>query len=266
MKIKIFYILFGIVLILCNSACKAKKSVINTAEVPAKSISQKQITDSYGKTQNDFKTLYLKTAIDYQDEKRAQSVSAEIKIAKDKMILVSVRFLGFTVTKALITPEKVQYYEKLGSKYFEGDYSTISEWLGTDLDFKKIQNMILGQPFDDLSQGKYNVNILDNNYQLLDTKSKSFQKLFLISATDFVLLKQEIEQSQKNRKVTVDYANHQNFPQGVLPRNTNILAIQNAKSTSVKVEITNAKYDEELTFPYIVPEGYSKIEMKLNGQ
>jgi septin family protein len=28
--------------------------------------------------------------------------------------------------------------------YFEGDFSALSQWLGTDLDFNKIQNMLLG--------------------------------------------------------------------------------------------------------------------------
>ena len=262
MKIKIIYSLFGIILLLSNISCKSKKVVAAAENVGAAGISKNQITERYYQTQNNFKTLYLRADIDYQDAKRAQSVSAEIKIAKDKMILVSIKFLGFTVAKALITPDKVQYYEKLGSKYFEGDYSTISEWLGTDLDFQKIQNMILGQPFDDLSKGNYTVNIEGTNYMLKDNKSQPVQKMFTISSVNFALLQQEIIQAQKNRKVIVDYASHEAYSQGILPKNINILATQGTANTSVKIEIVNAKYDEELTFPYSVPGGYSKIEMK----
>jgi hypothetical protein len=28
----------------------------------------------------------------------------------------------------------------------EGDFSALSQWLGTDLDYNKIQNMLLGEP------------------------------------------------------------------------------------------------------------------------
>ncbi len=262
MKIKHMYCLIGLALLMLNNSCKAKKVVATSSETPANIISQKEIANRFYATQNDFQTLYLKSDIDYQDAKRAQRVSAEIKIAKDKMILVSVRFLGFTVAKALITPQKVQYYEKLGSKYFEGDYSTISAWLGTDLDFKKIQNMILGQPFDDLSKQNYTVNIKENTYVLTDNNSKTFQKNVSISSQDFLLLKQEIIQQQKNRNVAVEYADHQKFAQGILPKIINILAMQNNQQTSVKIDITSAKYNEELTFPYSVPSGYSKIEIK----
>ena len=262
MKEKIFLGFFMVALLLINSSCKTKKVLIESNTNAVAGVSQKQVSEKYYATQLGFKTLYLKTDIDYQDDKRAQSVTAEIKIEKDKTILVSVRFLGFTVAKALITPEKVQYYEKLGSKYFEGDYSTISAWLGTDLDFQKIQNLILGQPFDNLSNGKLSVDIQDSNYLLRELEFIEIQKMFLISASNFALLRQEVEQIQKNRKISVEYSNHQQSAEGILPGPTNILAMQGTEKTSVKIDITTARYNEELTFPYVVPNGYVKIEMK----
>jgi hypothetical protein len=46
------------------------------------------------------------------------------------------------MAKASITPTSVSYY----GTYFEGDFSALSQWLGTDLDYNKIQNMLLGEP------------------------------------------------------------------------------------------------------------------------
>jgi hypothetical protein len=36
--------------------------------------------------------------------------------------------------------------KKIKGTYFEGDFSALSQWLGTDLDYNKIQNMLLGEP------------------------------------------------------------------------------------------------------------------------
>jgi hypothetical protein len=36
-------------------------------------------------------------------------------------------------------------HEKINNSYFEGDFSSLSQWLGTDLDYSKIQNLLLGQ-------------------------------------------------------------------------------------------------------------------------
>jgi hypothetical protein len=33
----------------------------------------------------------------------------------------------------------VSYYEKIKGTYFEGDFSALSQWLGTDLDYSKIK-------------------------------------------------------------------------------------------------------------------------------
>jgi hypothetical protein len=56
------------------------------------------------------------------------------------------------MAKASITPTSVSYYEKIKGTYFEGDFSALSQWLGTE-DYNKIQNMLLGEPLDDLSKG-----------------------------------------------------------------------------------------------------------------
>jgi hypothetical protein len=39
------------------------------------------------------------------------------------------------MAKASITPTSVSYYEKIKGTYFEGDFSALSQWLGTDLDY-----------------------------------------------------------------------------------------------------------------------------------
>jgi hypothetical protein len=46
----------------------------------------------------------------------------------------------------------VSYYEKIKARILKGDFSALSQWLGTDLDYNKIQNMLLGT-LDDLSKG-----------------------------------------------------------------------------------------------------------------
>jgi hypothetical protein len=262
MKIKTWFGIIFLSLILLTS-CKAKKNVVtNTPIVPTtKAIEAKQITDKYYKQILDFKTLYIKADVDYKDAKQAQSVSAEIKIQKDKTILVSVRFLGITVAKALITPKKVEYYEKIGSKYFEGDYTTISKWLGTDLDFQKIQNMILGQPLEDLSKNKYEVKIDAENYVLFFEKNES-KKQFTFNNQNYTLLNQEIAQPQNNRKVKITHTNHKNYLQGELPMLTNIEAMQDDLNTNILIDYNKAVFNDELTFPYSVPRGYEKIELK----
>jgi hypothetical protein len=122
-------------------SCSAKKAVITEKVVNDKLTADKIIENHY-KNKLNFNTLYIKSNVSYKDPNQSQNVTAEIKIKKNEIILVSIRILGITMAKALITPEKVQYYEKLNSSYFDGNYSALSKLLGTELDFQKVQNFL----------------------------------------------------------------------------------------------------------------------------
>jgi hypothetical protein len=54
--------------------------------------------------------------------------------------------------------------KKKKGTYFEGDFSALSQWLGTDLDYNKTAR----EPLDDLSKGKYKESLGEQSYRLDD--------------------------------------------------------------------------------------------------
>ena len=249
------------IIFLCS--CKSKavfvttKAPISILKTDSVITSKKIIQNHYG-NKNDFSTLFIKASAKYKDEKNSQSVTAEIKIKKDEMILVSIRFLGITMAKALITPKEVKYYEKISGTYFEGNYASLSQWLGTDLDYYKIQNMLIGQPIDDLKKGEYLFSLTDKFYKLKVTEDKT-EKSFFFEAERYLLKKQEIIQSEMERSLEVDYPNFQDFGTIILPANLIINAAQKKGKTNISIDYNSAIFNEELSFPYSVPDGYDKI-------
>ncbi len=240
-------------------SCKAKKTVAETVKsLPPEKITDEKIIENYYKVKNNFKTIFIKASVGYEDEKQSQNVSADIKIKKDEIILISVKFLGFTVAKALITPNEVKYYEKVGSKYFEGNYTTLSKWLGNDLDFSKVQNMLLGKVLDDLLKEEITFITQDNLYKLTSVKNE-VQKTFLIEPESYLLKNQEFIQNNKNRKLQINYPNYKEFPESFIPTAIFIEAFANDKKTKVEIQYDTITFNEELTFPYEVPNGYKKI-------
>lgn len=252
------YIGFGFLIVLVS--CKGTKGLISetgaTAVLPAA-----KVVENHYNTARDFKTLYIKAGISYKDDKQSQNVNAEIKIKKDEKILVSIRVLGITMAKGLITPTEVKYYEKINGKFFEGDYSTLSKWLGTDLDFSKVQNMLIGQAMDDLTKGKYKASIEDKLYKLEDLNARETQKEFYFEASNFLTKKQDIEQLQKNRMLHVSYPNYKEYPLMALPTEIKIEAFDNQKKTSISIQYDSATFNEELSFPYSAPDGYERVNI-----
>jgi hypothetical protein len=198
----------------------------------------------------------------FSDEKQTQNVTAEIKIKKDEQILISVRFLGITMAKALITPSSVSYYEKMNGSYFEGDFSGLTQWLGTDLDFSKIQNMLLGEAFDNLQQGKYALSTVDEGFELTDLQSGKTLKSVVVNKENFRIQGQSIAQPEQDRKIQVDYLDYALFNEGSVPTQIIIHAFQSKGKTEISFNYNTVTFNEELSFPYSIPNGYKRILIK----
>ncbi|GAA3761799.1 DUF4292 domain-containing protein [Flavobacterium ginsengiterrae] len=256
------YIIIAAMSVLVIS-CKSKSAAVqnsNTTEVVAKK-DNKAIEKHY-ENKLDFKTLYIKAAAKYSDEKQNQNVTAEIRIEKDKQILISVRFLGITMAKALITPSAVSYYEKINSTYYEGDFTSLSKWLGTDLDYTKVQNLLVGEAFDDLREGKYTQTIVENLFRLEDEKDQNIKKAFYLDPEKYLVQKEEISQPSENRKLEINYSDAKTYNQGTIPTTLVINAIQPKGTTNINLNYNNISFNEELSFPYSVPSGYKKVLIK----
>ncbi|CAD0006244.1 MULTISPECIES: DUF4292 domain-containing protein [Flavobacterium] len=243
-------------------SCKTKSAAVqnNNTETPTK-IDNKSIEKHY-ENKLDFSTLYIKASAKYVDEKQSQNVTAEIKIKNNEQILVSVRFLGITMAKALITPTAVSYYEKINGTYYEGDFTSLSKWLGTELDYTKVQNLLVGEALDDLRKGKYTQTIVENLIRLEDEKATNLKKNFFLEPEKYLLQKEQISQASENMMLEIKYSDNKVFNQGTLPTSIEINAIQPKGKTDINLNYNSISFNEELSFPYSVPSGYKKIIIK----
>ena len=242
-------------------SCKSK-AIVAEASVKAIHLTANKIIENHYNNKNNFSTLYIKSNARYVDDKQTQNVTAEIKIKKDEQILVSIRFLGITMAKALITPTSVSYYEKINGSYFEGDFRGLSQWLGTDLDFNKIQNMLLGDAIDDLNKGKYTESLAEQTYRLDDISNNNTKKSFFFDADKFLVKRQEITQTAQNRTIKVAYSDNKVYNEATLPSNVLINTLQTKGKTEINLDYNTVSFNEELSFPYSVPNGYKRIIIK----
>jgi len=239
-------------------SCSAKKAVI-TEKVFNDKLTADKIIENHYKNKLNFNTLYIKSNVSYKDPNQSQNVTAEIKIKKNEIILVSIRILGITMAKALITPEKVQYYEKLNSSYFDGNYSALSKLLGTELDFQKVQNLLLGEAIDNLRNGKYNFTLEDNKYKLASVSNSGISKTFYLSGDNYLLNKEDISQPGLERMLQVIYPVRKSAEEYNLPSGISIEANQKSEKTTININYNSISFNEELSFPYSVPNSYERV-------
>jgi hypothetical protein len=253
---KIALLILAITMVSCKSKAVLAEGKANDS-IAAKSIIEKH----YEQNNLQFNTLSIKANAKYEDDKQKQNVAAEIRIKKDEKILVIVRFLGVAMAKALITPNEVQYYERINGTYFEGDFQTLSKWLGTELNFSKIQNMLLGKPIDNLVKNTYKEEIVDNLYQLF-IQENTIDKKFYFESERFLLKKQEITQPTLQRNLEVNYPSFQTVSKLIFPSNLSIKATTEKTNTAIDVDYKSITINDDVPFSYSVPSGYEKIKIK----
>lgn len=250
--------------VLALQSCRTKAIVVAETAATNNEIPALQIIDKYNLNALNFSTLNIKASAKYEDENQSQHVTAEIRMKKDEKIMVIIRVLGITMAKALITPTEVKYYDKIGNKYFEGDYSALSRWLGTDLDYQKVQSIFLGKTIDDLQKGKYAVTIADKWYRLHDKENAAMDKSFYFEGENYLVKKQEINQPNLQRSLQVTYPEYRKTDEKFLPLQLLLEAQLESAKTSIDVEYKNVNFNEDLSFPYSVPEGFERIELEKN--
>ena len=243
---------------LLATSCKSSK-VVAEGKVDNR-LTAKTIIKNHYKGALDFTTLSGRMKIDYSDGGSTQSVGVSLRMEKDKTIWLSAP-LG--VVKAYITPTRVSFYNKLQNEYFDGDFSYLSNLLGTDLDFSQVQNLLLGQAIFDLRDNKYDVAQNTDSYELKPKRSADlFKLLFRIEPQNFKMATQQLAQPWKKRLLQINYKNYQERNARILPNEVSILAIDDDERTTIAIEYRNIEFNRSLNFPYKIPKGFDEIVLK----
>lgn len=239
-------------------SCKGTKNVTGSAE----DLTVKNIVKSHDAASPQFNTLAARVYVVYEDEKKQQSITVSLRMEKDKVIWMKASLIGITLAKAKITPERVSYYETVGGTYFDGDFSLLSEWLGTEIDFKKAQSILLGQSIFPIENGQYTSTIQGANYKLQPkTQPFNFIHSLLLLSSNFKIASETLSQPSEERILTIRYDDYQVIEGGLYPSEIHVTASE--KESTTKIDLTYRKIEPNVSinFPFTIPDGYS--EMKL---
>jgi len=239
-------------------SCKSAKTITENGELNP-NLSTKQIIKNSIKNTSKFNTLSAKVKIVSTSGDKSQSVSVSLRMEKDKTIWMS----KFGIVKALITPNRVAFYNKLDGTYFDGDFSYLSNLLGTELDFNKVQALLLGEPVFKPNAKDYEASVFGKSYMLQPKNQQDLFEVFLLfNPTHFKMNAQEIAQSKEKRLLKIDYLAYQDVDKEILPERIKIIALENDNQLKIDLELKGVELNETLRFPFKIPSGYEKVNLK----
>lgn len=256
---KLLVKLFSIVILGNMMSCKSAKTVTNSGELTS-GLSVKQIIKSHTKSEASFNTLQSKVKIDYTQDNKTKGYTVTLRIDKDKAIWLNAT-LG--LARAKITPEKVQFYDKINNQFFDGDFSLLSNLLGTEIDYFKLEKLLLGESVFKLYKSDYDASIHEKSYMLAPKEQQELFEVFLLfNPAHFKMDSQQISQADTNRFLEVDYLAYQNVNKQTLPQNIKIIAVEGGEETTIELEYKYVKLNDPIRFPFKIPSGFEEIILK----
>lgn len=239
-------------------SCKSAK---RTATLDA-GINSAELINFHKNTEPRFTTLASRVNVNYDDGSRAQNITVSLRMKKDETIWVSASILGISIARLLITPDNVSYYETINRTYFDGDFSLLSSWLGVDVDFQMVQNILLGQAVFPLNSNQYEASVFGQNYRLTPKIQHTlFKHIFLVNPSNNRMASQQIMQPEEQRVLTVDYASYQNAGFFLFPKEIRLNAIEQTDQTRIILDFRTVDVNPELSFPFRIPDRYEQIRL-----
>lgn len=258
MKTTSYFLIF---LVFVMASCGGAKKIAGS-NVPNSELSVKNIINAHEAATPDFKTLAARVQVVYEDEKRLQSITTSVRMEKDKIIWIKASVLGVTLAKILITPERVSYYETLGSSYFDGDFELLSKMLGTEIDFEKAQAILLGQSILDLKASDLTVDILQNKYKLQPKRQQqNFIFSLLLHPENYKVASVNVSQPSDSRLLTIRYGDYQLLEGSYYPSTIELYATEKEEKTKIDINYKKIELNVSISFPFDIPEGYEEIKL-----
>jgi len=250
-----------IVIVIVLSSCGGAKKTASTETV--EDVSSKRLVNEYYNNTIDFTTLDARTKIKYRDKKGTKpTITLTIRIEKDKQIWMNASFIGFSGARALITPQKVQFYDKLNSQYFDGDFEFLSQYLGVEIDFFQLQRLLTGQTVYDLREGKYTFKETENGYEVTPRKQLDGVNLFFgINTQNFVTQEQRVEQIENGGSLDIAYGDFKEIGGKPFPFLLDILVDDGSNQSQVQIEYRDIDVNGEVRMPFAIPSGYQEIKL-----
>lgn len=238
--------------------CKSSKALVDGEKNLG--LTTKEVIKANAKKSANFKTLHSKVRVVYTQENKSQTHTVTLRMLKDQVIWIN---STLNLIRAKITPEKVSFYNKLDNTYFDGDYGYLSDILGTELDFKKLQNLLLGNAIFDLDKETYVMSVHNDAY-LFQPKNQLnlFELFYIINPSHFKIDSQQLSQPTESRFLQVDYLNYQEVDKQSLPENLKIIALEGDQETIIEIAYKSVSLNEDLRYPFKIPSGFDEIILK----
>ena len=252
------YVLPLFILLLLISSCGGSKSALKESDLKTETL--KAIVKKYDQYKPNFKTMRGRLKGAYDDGRSQQGINISYRFQKDETLWMSARLAGlFEVAKIMITPDNIKFYERVDNSYFDGNFELVSDFIGLELNYSQIENLLLGQAIKPVLIKQTDFETFESYYQLNTTYKDGVFQTLILDAKTFKIKEQILKKD--NNQVKIIYSVYQMVEENAFPEELMILASDGKDVTNISLTYKNIKLNDELNFPFRMPSSFSPLEL-----
>ena len=102
--------------------------------------------------------------------------------------------------------------------------------------------------------------MLEEGYLIKPKQQKElFEQFITLHPNHFKVLTQEIAQPKDFRILSIDYPSYQEVEKQIIPLDVKVTVVEKTTETQVAINFRNVSLNQELRFPFKIPESYKEI-------
>lgn len=269
-------LLFSCVLVFALSSCKNLQKATQINNKCILDYKNAKVLTGYLKSNEfRFEKLNAKLSVETMIDSAFNSFSVSLRIRKDSIIWMSISKLGIEGARVYITKDSVKFFNRLNNTYFKGDFTYLSKWMNTQLDYEVLQSLLVGNSVafynedDKLKPGvdncQYTLGTI-RKYKLRKVMVKgkelkeSAQSIYMVPGT-FKIARILFYEFNPERSFDARFLDFADVDSQLFPLKMNY-SIKAQKTVNMEINYNKPRLDEEQSFPFKIPDNYERIVSK----
>ena len=238
-----------------------KSIAILPTNKPISNINISGLIDKINSNSLKFNNLKSRIRVRYDDGKKKEQIIVQLRLKSNEIIWLSATMI-VPIAKVVILKNEFRFYEKFQKTFLEGDISDINSLLKTKINFKKIENILLGKSFVDLNNYSWKQISSSKNYILVSKgRNNLYSPTLFFNPVNFLLEEQRIFLPDISEVLRIQYSNYINIEDNNIPQKIRMSIIYEGILRSIEIDVTNITFPEKLNFPFEIPKGYKKLNI-----
>jgi Domain of unknown function (DUF4292) len=205
-----------------------------------------------------YNTFSGKAKMHFESPDEKQEFTAHFRVKKDSIIWIAITALGgmVPVARIYVTPDSLIFINQRENEFSRMAISDASKLLPTPVDFKTMQNLIIGEPLRD---GQI-VGVSDKGDALdVQVEDCSYIQHIVYGKADSTMRTADMyTRAPSGPHAKTDYSSYETHSNGKLSTNRSITIHNNDKEFSLDMNFAKTEFDQPLDFPVSIPKNYTE--------